>query len=99
MILYSDRGTPDGYHNMHGYSGHTYKFVNAQGDWNYVQIHIRADKGFKTLNSEQAGRLGGEDPDYGIRSLFDTIEKGEFPSWTIYVVCLASCITYRVRSH
>lgn len=47
MILFSDRGTPDGYHNMHGYSGHTMKFVKEDGTYTYIQIHLRADKGFK----------------------------------------------------
>jgi catalase len=47
MILFSDRGTPDGYHHEHGYSGHTYKFVKADGSFVYTQIHIRADGGFK----------------------------------------------------
>jgi len=30
--------------------------------------------------------LAAENPDYGIKSLFDTIKSGEFPSWTLYVV-------------
>jgi len=51
LILFSDRGTPDGYHNMHGYSGHTFKFVRDDGDWVYVQIHLRADGGFKVIPS------------------------------------------------
>ncbi|KAI0036404.1 catalase [Vararia minispora EC-137] len=85
MILFSDRGTPDGYHQMHGYSGHTLKFINAKGEWQYVQVHVRADKGFKTLTDEQAGKLQGTNPDYGIQSLFEAIEKGEYPSWTVYV--------------
>ncbi|KAA1477789.1 catalase [Dentipellis sp. KUC8613] len=84
MILFSDRGTPDGYHNQHGYSGHTYKFVNAQGDWVYTQIHVRADGGFKTLDNDTAGKLGGDNPDYGIQSLFEAIEKKQYPSWTVY---------------
>jgi len=52
MILFSDRGTPDGYHNMHGYSGHTFKFVHENGEWVYVQIHVRADGGFKVILSQ-----------------------------------------------
>ncbi|KAG9311334.1 catalase [Chiua virens] len=84
-ILFSDRGTPDGYHNMHGYSGHTYKFVKADGSWVYTQIHFIADGGFKTLDSPTAGRLSGQNPDYGIQALFETIEAGKFPSWTVYV--------------
>lgn len=47
MILFSDRGTPDGYHNEHGYSGHTFKLVKEDGSFVYTQIHIRADGGFK----------------------------------------------------
>lgn len=34
---------------MHGYSGHTYKFVREDGEWVYVQIHFRADGGFKVI--------------------------------------------------
>jgi catalase len=34
---------------MHGYSGHTFKFVREDGDWVYVQIHLRADGGFKVI--------------------------------------------------
>ena len=86
MILFSDRGTPDGYHHMNGYSGHTFKFVNKEGKFNYVQIHIRKDGGFKTLTDAQATKLAGENPEYGIESLFKDIEKGNFPSWTVYVL-------------
>ncbi|KAL5504825.1 hypothetical protein ACEPAH_7488 [Sanghuangporus vaninii] len=85
MILFSDRGTPDGYHNMHGYSGHTFKWVNAKGEFHYVQVHVRADGGFKTLTDDQAGQLAGSNPDYGTEALFNAIESGKFPSWTVYV--------------
>ncbi|KAI9456442.1 catalase, partial [Boletus coccyginus] len=84
-ILFSDRGTPDGYHNMHGYSGHTYKFVKDDGSWVYAQIHLIADGGFKTLDNATAGRLSGENPDYGIQALFETIEAKKYPSWTVYI--------------
>jgi catalase len=86
LILFSDRGTPDGYHHMHGYSGHTFKFVNKDGKFVYYQLHLRADKGFKTLSNAKAGELSGSNPDYGIQTLFEDIEKGEYPSWTVYVV-------------
>ena len=89
MILFSDRGHPDGYDNMHGYSGHTYKFVNKDGSFHYVQIHLLKDGGAKSLTEPEAGRLAGENPDYGIQSLFEAIEEGKPPSWTAYVVCAA----------
>ncbi|ESK88292.1 catalase isozyme p [Moniliophthora roreri MCA 2997] len=85
MILFSDRGTPDGYHQMHGYSGHTFKWVKADGSFVYTQLHVRADGGFKTLDNAKAGELSGSNPDYGIESLFNAIESGNHPSWTVYV--------------
>lgn len=85
LILFSDRGTPDGFHNMHGYSGHTYKFVREDGEWVYVQVHIRADGGFKTMDNATSVKLAGENPDYGIRKLFETIENKQYPTWTVYV--------------
>jgi len=85
MILFSDRGTPDGYHNMHGYSGHTYKLVKADGSFVYTQIHLIADGGFKTLDNATAGKLAGDNPDYGIQAMFEAIDAGNFPSWTVYV--------------
>ena len=88
MILFSDRGTPDGYHNMHGYSGHTFKFVNKDGKYHYVQVHLRKDGGAKSLTNDEAVKLAGENPEYGIQTLFEDIENGKFPSWTVYVVCL-----------
>lgn len=87
---------------MHGYSGHTYKLVKDDGSWVYTKIHIIADGGFKvgviyqsqilvliffqTLDGPTSGRLSGENPDYGIQALFETIEAGKFPSWTVSVV-------------
>lgn len=84
-ILFSDRGTPDGYRFMNGYSGHTYKWYNSKGEWNYVQIHFKTDQGIKTLNNEEAGNLTGENPDYAQEDLFNAIAKGDAPSWTVYV--------------
>jgi len=90
MILFSDRGTPDGYHQMHGYSGHTYKFIREDGTVTYIKIHLRADKGFKTFDQHQAGNLAGSNPEYGIQSLFEAIEKKEYPSWTVYVQTMST---------
>ena len=86
MILFSDRGTPYGYHHMHGYSGHTLKFVTADGKFTYVQIHFRIRGGFQTLDNATAGKLAGDNPDYGIQLMHEDIAKGEFPVWDVYVV-------------
>ena len=86
MILFSDRGTPNGYSHMHGYSGHALKFVNKDGGFVYVQVHFRIRGGFQTLNNEEAGKLAGENPDYGIQLMEEEIEAGKYPTWDVFVV-------------
>ncbi|KIJ98964.1 hypothetical protein K443DRAFT_8777 [Laccaria amethystina LaAM-08-1] len=85
MILFSDRGTPDGYHQEHGYSGHTFKWLKDDGSFVYVQVHLRAEGGFKTLDDATATRLAGEKPDYATQALFETIEAGKYPTWNAYI--------------
>ncbi|CEM23795.1 unnamed protein product [Vitrella brassicaformis CCMP3155] len=84
-ILFSDRGTPDGYRHMNGYSSHTFKFVNKDGEVSYVKMHFKTDQGIKNLTRQQAGTLAGGDPDYATRDLHDSIKNGQFPSWTMFV--------------
>jgi catalase len=84
-ILYSDRGIPESYKNMNGYSGHTFKWVNEKGEAVWVKYHFITNQGIKNLSPEMAAKLAGEDPDHHTRELFETIEKGDFPSWTVYV--------------
>lgn len=97
MILFSDRGTPKGYSHMHGYSGHTLKFVNKEGKWTYVQVHFRIRGGFQTLTDGEAGKLAGENPDYGIQLMRDEIDAGEYPTWDVYVVSI--CCTLLLSSN
>jgi catalase len=84
-ILFSDRGTPDGFRFMNGYSSHTYKWVNEAGEVFYVQYHFKTDQGIKNLSSEKAAQLKSEDLDYATKDLYESIEKGDNPSWTYYV--------------
>ncbi|GAA5823474.1 hypothetical protein JCM11251_000645 [Rhodosporidiobolus azoricus] len=85
MILFSDRGTPNGWRFMHGYSGHTHKLVKEDGAFVYAQFHWLSDQGIKNLTQEEATKLAGENPDHSTQDLFDAIERGEHPSWTLYV--------------
>ncbi|CDR43226.1 CYFA0S11e01904g1_1 [Cyberlindnera fabianii] len=85
MILFSDRGTPADYRHMNGYSGHTYKWSNKKGEWFYVQVHLIADQGIKTLSNEEAAQKAGENPDHAQEDLFNSIAKGDAPSWTAYL--------------
>lgn len=82
MILMGDRGIPDGFRHMNGYGGHTFKFVNKDGDWVYAQMHMKSDQGIKTLTNDEAAT---KSPDYGQKDLYEAIERGEYPSWTFSV--------------
>jgi len=85
LILFSDRGTPASFREMHGYSGHSYKWSNKKGEWHYVQVHFISDQGAKSLTIEKATELAGTNPDYAQEDLFNKIEEGNFPSWTAYI--------------
>jgi len=82
MILFGDRGIPDGWRHMHGYYGHTMKLVNKDGDWVYTQIHMKSKQGTKFLTQEEAAT---KSPDYAQKDLYEAIERGDFPSWTVEI--------------
>ncbi|CDJ43752.1 peroxisomal catalase, putative [Eimeria tenella] len=84
-ILFSDRGTPDGYRHMHGYSSHAFKLVNSEGVVHYAKFHLKTNQKIKNLSRQRAQQLAGEDPDYATRDLFNAIQSGNFPSWTLYI--------------
>lgn len=70
---------------MNGYSSHTLKLVDDKGNFKYVKWHFKSDQGIKNLKADEAQRLAGSDPDYATRDLFNAIERGDYPSWTVYV--------------
>lgn len=88
MTLFSDRGTPYSFRHMHGYSGHTYKFVKPDGSFVYYQMHLKSDQGNRTFTNEEAGELAGSNPDWNTQDLFDAIQAGNFPSWSVFVQVL-----------
>ena len=84
-ILFSDRGIPDGYRHMHGFGSHTYSLINAAGERHWVKWHYKTKQGIKNLAPADAARLAGTDPDYAQRDLFEAIERGEFPKWSVNI--------------
>jgi catalase len=84
-ILFSDRGTPDGYRHMDGFGSHTYSLINAAGERVWVKWHFKTLQGIKNLTASEAQRLAGVDPDYAQRDLFNAIAKGDFPRWSVEI--------------
>jgi catalase len=88
MHLFSDRGTPYSYRHMNGYSGHTHKWTKPDGSFVYTQVHLKTDQGNKTFTNEEAAKMASENPDWNTQDLFEAIQKGDYPSWTVYVQVL-----------
>src|SRR4029079_1622648 len=83
--LMGDRGIPRTWRNMNGYGSHTYMWINAAGEKFWVKYHFKTDQGVKCLTQEAANKIAGEDSDYHRRDLYESIEAGNHPSWTLYV--------------
>ncbi|MDB5798499.1 MAG: catalase [Paucimonas sp.] len=84
-MLFSDRGTPDGYRHMDGFGSHTFSLINAGGERVWVKWHFKTQQGIKNLSAADAVRLAGEDPDYAQRDLLDAIARGDFPRWNVMI--------------
>lgn len=48
--LFSDLGTPMGVRHMSGWSGHTYRLVQCDGNWVYVKVKLLTDQGVRVSN-------------------------------------------------
>ena len=84
-ILFSDRGIPDGYRFMDGFGSHTFSMVNAQNERCFVKYHFKTKQGIRNLTPARALELAGSDPDHAQRDLFEAIERGDFPKWTMMI--------------
>ncbi len=83
--LMGDRGLPRSWRFMNGYSSHTYMWVNAAGEKHWVKYHFQSDQGVENITGEEATRIAGADSDFHRRDLFEAIENGDYPSWTMKV--------------
>lgn len=53
-VLFSDRGTPDGYRHMNGYSSHTFRWVNKKEEGFWVKYHFKTASGIQNLHAKKA---------------------------------------------
>ena len=84
-ILFSDRGIPKGIPFMNGYGSHTFSFINGNDERYWVKFHFKTQQGIQTMNQEEGDILAGKDADHHTSQLFDMIEHGEYPKWTLNV--------------
>lgn len=62
-----------------------------------IGYFFQSDQGIRNLTVEEAERLAGTDPDYSIRDLYNAIDAGDYPKWTMYiqVMTLEEAKSYR----
>ncbi|MCT6881848.1 MAG: catalase, partial [Snodgrassella alvi] len=98
-ITMSDRGIPASYRHMHGFGSHTFSFINANKERFWVKFHFRTQQGIKNLTDEEAANIMGQDRDSHQRDLYNAIEKGDYPKWTMYVQIMPETDAEKVPYH
>jgi catalase len=84
-ITMSDRGIPTSYRHMHGFGSHTFSFINAQNERFWVKFHFHTQQGIKNLTDAEAEAVVGKCRESHQEDLYNSIEKGDFPRWTMFI--------------
>lgn len=84
-ITMSDRGIPASYRNMHGYGSHTYSLINDKNERIWVKFHLHTHQGIKNLTDQEAEDVIGKSRESHQEDLFNNIESGNFPKWTMKI--------------
>ncbi|MFC0548504.1 catalase [Kutzneria chonburiensis] len=98
-IVMSDRGIPKSYRHMHGFGSHTFSLINAAGERHWVKFHFRTEQGIENLTDEQAGQVIAGDRESHGRDLYEAIERGDHPKWTLYVQVMPEADADGYRFH
>jgi catalase len=84
-ILFSDRGLPQTVRHMNGYGSHTYSFVNAQDERHWVKFHFKTRQGHRHWTNAEAAEVVGRSRESTQEDLYDAIERGDYPRWTMQI--------------
>ncbi|MGC2166483.1 MAG: catalase [Gallionella sp.] len=98
-IVMSDRGIPASYRHMHGFGSHTFSFINANNERHWVKFHFHSQQGIKNLTDAEAEAIIGKDRESHQKDLFESIECGDFPKWTMYVQVMPEGDASKVPYH
>jgi catalase len=98
-IVMSDRGIPRSFRHMHGFGSHTYSFLNTRNERSWVKFTFKTQQGVENLTDAEAQATVGRDRESNQRDLFENIEGGNFPRWTLYIQVMpeSDANTYRLN--
>jgi len=66
---------------MQGFGVNTFSLVNAKGERHFVKFHFKPELGVHSLVWDEALKLGGQDPDFHRKDLWEAIDHGSYPKW------------------
>jgi catalase len=98
-VVMSDRGIPASYRHMHGFGSHTYSFWNEAGERYWVKFHFRTQQGIKNLTDAEAAEIVAMDRESNQKDLYESIERGDFPKWKMYVQIMPEIEADKVPYH
>src|SRR6202161_2292023 len=81
MWIMSDRTLPRSLRMIEGFGVHTFRLYNEAGKTTLVKFHWKPIAGIHSLVWEESQKLGGIDPDFHRRDLWDAIESGAAAQW------------------
>lgn len=84
-VVMSERGIPANYRHMHGFGSHTFSMINADNERVWVKFHMRCNQGIKNLSNKEAAQIVAQDRESNQRDLYNAIEAGDYPSWTMKI--------------
>ena len=85
MWLLSDRTLPRNFSTMQGFGVHTFRWVNAQGKSRFIKYHWKPLAGVHSNVFDEAQKIAGKDPDFHRRTLWESIDKGNYPEYELGV--------------
>ncbi len=83
--LMGDRGAPKGFRHMNGFGSHTFSLINAANQRVWVKFHLKTNQGIANLTNDEWKALQQEEIHWSTKDLFEAIERGDNPSWTLHI--------------
>jgi catalase len=70
---------------MDGFGSHTFSLWNNDGERYWVKWHLKTEQGIECMSAKEAGEIAAENPDFHRQELYEAIERGDCPKWTVKV--------------
>ena len=71
----------DGWHPPHSW-------IKDDGSWVYVKLYAESMQGIRNFTNAESTKVQGENPDFATQDLYEAIENGTYPGWTMYAQVL-----------